>query len=53
MIQRGCFGSAHPGGVNMVFCDGKVTSISYDIDLTIHERLSNQRDGLPVDVTSY
>jgi len=48
-----CFGSIHPGGVNMVFCDGNVRSIDYDIDLVIHGRLADRRDGLPVDPDSY
>lgn len=29
------FGSAHPSGINAVFTDGSVRSISYDIDLNI------------------
>lgn len=39
------FGSAHPGGANMVLCDGSVQTVSYEIDATIHQRLSNRSDG--------
>ncbi|NLE38222.1 MAG: DUF1559 domain-containing protein [Pirellulaceae bacterium] len=47
------FGSAHPGSFNMVFCDGKVRSINYDVDSTLHGRLANRRDGSAVDATAY
>jgi len=30
------FGSPHPGGCNMAFCDSRVATISYDIDLQLH-----------------
>jgi len=39
------FGSAHPGGFNMVFCDGSVRNISYDIDYQAHRTLANRLDG--------
>jgi prepilin-type N-terminal cleavage/methylation domain-containing protein len=44
------FGSAHPTTWHMVFCDGSVRALSYDIDLTTHKRLSNRFDGQTVGV---
>jgi prepilin-type N-terminal cleavage/methylation domain-containing protein len=39
------FGSAHPGIWHMVFCDGSVQAMSFDINGTIHRRLANRYDG--------
>jgi prepilin-type N-terminal cleavage/methylation domain-containing protein len=39
------FGSAHPGGMNMVNCDGSVQSVSYDIDPLAHRYQANRFDG--------
>ena len=42
------YGSPHAGGLNMVFCDGSVHTITYNIELVIHRRLGNREDGEPV-----
>jgi len=39
------FGSAHPSVWQMVFCDGSVHSIGYDIDRQMHENLARRNDG--------
>ncbi len=39
------FGSAHPGGVHMAFCDGHVESVSYDVDISVHQLHANRQDG--------
>jgi prepilin-type N-terminal cleavage/methylation domain-containing protein len=42
------WGSAHNQAFHMVFGDGSVHGIPYEIDMTVHRRLANRRDGLPV-----
>ncbi|HEX4414596.1 MAG TPA: DUF1559 domain-containing protein [Lacipirellulaceae bacterium] len=39
------FGSAHPTVFQMVFCDGSVHSITYDIDAATHRALAHRFDG--------
>jgi prepilin-type processing-associated H-X9-DG protein len=40
------FGSAHPGGLNMAYCDGSVRTINYDVDPNVHGHAANRFDGL-------
>ena len=47
------FGSAHPSGFGMAFCDGRVQVISFSIDLTVHGQLANRTDGHAIDATKY
>jgi len=44
------WGSAHPATFHMVMADASVQAISYDIDLTVHERLGSRRDGLTAEI---
>ncbi len=44
------FGSAHPGGFHMAFCDGSVHVVGYGIDPVIHGLLGNRKDGIPVEL---
>jgi prepilin-type N-terminal cleavage/methylation domain-containing protein/prepilin-type processing-associated H-X9-DG protein len=38
-------GSAHSGGINVVYADGSIGSISYEVDLETFNRLGNRYDG--------
>jgi prepilin-type N-terminal cleavage/methylation domain-containing protein len=56
--QRGAynpyiFGSAHSSAFNMLFGDGAVHSISYDISPETHRRLGRRNDKLPIDGSEY
>lgn len=46
-----CFGSAHPAGFHMAFCDGSVRRMSYEIDLQTNRYLGNRKDGQAVDLS--
>ena len=48
-----CWGSIHAGSFAMSLCDGSVRTISYDIDLPIHRRLANRKDGQVVGEIPY
>ena len=39
------FGSAHSSTFNIVFCDGSVHSIAYEIDANAHRALANRFEG--------
>jgi prepilin-type N-terminal cleavage/methylation domain-containing protein/prepilin-type processing-associated H-X9-DG protein len=39
------FGSAHPGGLNVLFADGSVGSVGFDVDLETFNRLGNRADS--------
>lgn len=39
------FGSAHPGGFHVVFADGSVHTLRYDIDQFVFDNLGDRRDG--------
>ncbi len=47
-----CFGSAHAGGFNTVFCDGSVHTISYTIDSVVYSYLGNRKDGEIIDAST-
>ncbi|HOM17170.1 MAG TPA: DUF1559 domain-containing protein [Thermoguttaceae bacterium] len=51
--RRFAFGASHPGGFNVVLCDGSVRPISYSISLDIFKRLCNRKDGQPIDATQF
>ena len=46
------FGSCHDGSLQMVFCDGSVRPVPYDVDPQVHARLGNRKDGQPIDGTA-
>jgi prepilin-type N-terminal cleavage/methylation domain-containing protein len=46
-------GSAHPSTWNMVFCDGSVHAISYNISLATHQALASRAGGDSPDPKEY
>jgi len=47
------FGSPHPAGATMAFCDGSVRHVIYNIDLTTHTNLCHKSDGNATDGSKY
>ena len=47
------FGSAHKHGIQAVFGDNSVRTISYDIDRDVFNKLGNRNDGQVVDETPW
>lgn len=45
------FGSPHKGGINAVFADGSVHTISYDVDLVVFNALASRNGDESVDRT--
>ncbi len=45
------FGSPHPAGMHMVFCDGAVHNISYSIDWVTHGNLADRTSNAAIDPT--
>jgi prepilin-type N-terminal cleavage/methylation domain-containing protein/prepilin-type processing-associated H-X9-DG protein len=46
---RSYFGSAHPSGMHMVFCDGSVQFIAYDIDGLTYKKMGSRDEGTDID----
>lgn len=47
------FGSAHPTVCSFVFCDGSVRGINFGIEPSVHQRLGNRQDGIPIDGSQF
>jgi prepilin-type processing-associated H-X9-DG protein len=47
-LWRRMFGSSHPGGVNMLNCDGSVRFIKFTVDPSTFRRLAVIDDGEPI-----
>jgi len=53
LILTYAFGGPHPGGWNVVFCDGSVHFVTYSIDPFIHKWLGNREDGRTIDESAF
>jgi prepilin-type processing-associated H-X9-DG protein len=45
LVNYFIFGSAHPSGINMAFCDGSVRHIPFTISQAAHSALGHRSDG--------
>jgi prepilin-type processing-associated H-X9-DG protein len=39
------FGSAHPSGFHMAYCDGSAQTVTYDVDPYVHSYSASRNDG--------
>ncbi len=44
------FGSSHPGGLNVLLCDGSVRFVQYSVDLEQWKRLGHRQDRRPLEM---
>ena len=44
LLDTFSFGGAHPTGVNFVFCDGSVHTVSFSIERRVHRVMANRAD---------
>ena len=44
-FRNNAFGSAHAGGFNMVYGNGRVETVSFDIEPSVHQKLAGRDDG--------
>jgi prepilin-type N-terminal cleavage/methylation domain-containing protein/prepilin-type processing-associated H-X9-DG protein len=51
VLPEAKFGSAHPAAFNMVFVDGSVHTISYDVDYQAHRYCASRLDGQAIDAS--
>jgi prepilin-type processing-associated H-X9-DG protein/prepilin-type N-terminal cleavage/methylation domain-containing protein len=53
--ETGCdgFKSKHPGGANLLFCDGSVHFLQETINYDTYQRLGDRRDGRQVNPSDY
>ena len=43
------FGSAHSGGINVMFADASVSTVTYEVNQEIFNRMANRQDGEVLD----
>jgi prepilin-type N-terminal cleavage/methylation domain-containing protein/prepilin-type processing-associated H-X9-DG protein len=49
----GNFGSVHANSFNMAYCDGRIDTVNYSINATVHSRLGSRNDGFSIDGSKY
>jgi prepilin-type N-terminal cleavage/methylation domain-containing protein len=53
LVEYWRFGSAHPTGWNVAFCDTSVRFMPFDLDNIVHQNLANRRDENVVDIRAF